>query len=349
MVSSAGSFAGAEEYLVLLMMALRDEHDFTVLVGDDTLPSALARYRGAGAAVEIVPGLSRHPSLRAVAAMVRGLKQMQPQLVHVNLTDQGDGMGTLLAARLSRCPVVATLHNAVPGRAAWRERLSRIFLRLPWRTIAVAGSVGRYLTDAGAECEVIHNGIFPPVPAVDARVQLGARPDRFVVCGLGRLHHQKGWDVLCRAAPLVIERCPTVEFVVLGEGDQAERLARMPGCQMVRFLGHRPAAASLLAGADLMVLPSRYEALPLSLMEAMFLGVPVIATTVGGVPEVVGDTALLVAPERPDELARAIVALVGDPDRRRHLAAQARSRAQNLFTAERMGRETAALYTLAVP
>lgn len=344
-VSCADTFAGAEHYLELLMGELRHEHRFTAMVAGAAPALARARFAEAGASVEVVPGLSRHSSPMGVAAMMRALERMSPELVHVNLTDQGDGMGALLAGRLSRRPVVATLHNAVPGRARWRERVSRVFLALPQRTVAVSASVGRYLAEAGVDGHmVIENGIHAPVTDADARAQLGGEPHRFLVCGLGRLHRQKGWDILCRAAMLVTEQRPDVDFVVLGEGEERSRLAAMAGCRAVRFVGHRPEAPTLLAGADLMVLPSRFEALPLSLLEAMHLGVPVIASRVGGVPEAVDDTAVLVSPEEPEQLAQAILALMEDPDRRRQLALAAKARAQRLFRADRMARQTAALY-----
>lgn len=344
-VSGAATFAGAEHYLAVLMGELRRQHRFTVLVADAAPALARARFAEAGASVEVVPGLSRHSSPAGVAAVMWALKRVGPDLVHVNLTDQGDGMGALVAGRLSRRPVVATLHNAVPGRARWRERLSRAFLGLPQRTVAVSGSVGSYLSDAAVRRHVvIENGVHAPVPAADARAQLGGQPHRFLVCGLGRLSRQKGWDVLCRAALLVSERRPDVDFVVLGEGEERPRLAAMAACAAVRFVGHRPEAPSLLAGADMMVLPSRFEALPLSLLEAMHLGVPVVASGVGGVPEAVGGTAVLVAPEDPDQLARAILALIDDPGRRCQLALAAKDRAQRLFRADRMASQTAAVY-----
>lgn len=344
-VSCAATFAGAEHYLALLMAELRHQHRFTALVGASAPALTRSRFAEAGASVRVVPGLSRHSTPAGVITMARLLRRMSPVLVHVNLTDQGDGMGALVASRLSGSPVMATLHNAVPGRGRWRERLSQAFLALPQRTVAVSTSVGRYLGDAGVNHHVvIENGIHVPVPAADARAQLGGDPHRFLVCGLGRLHRQKGWDILCRAALLVTERRPHVDFVVVGEGEERGRLAAMAGCQAVRFLGHHPAAPSLLAGADMMVLPSRYEALPLSLLEAMHLGVPVVASGVGGVPDAVGGTAVLVAPEEPEELASAIVALVDDPDRRRRLASAARARASQLFCADRMASQTAAVY-----
>ncbi|MDP9071555.1 MAG: glycosyltransferase family 4 protein [Actinomycetota bacterium] len=343
-ISTATSYGGAEHYLATIVAELADRFRFTVVVGDRAPAVAQARFEEAGADVEHVAGLGRHPSVRATSALAGILSAVDPALVHVNLTDQGDALMPLVVARALRRPLVATLHNTVPDRSGPRELLSRWSLRLPHRVIAVSDDGGRYPRDAGAAVRVVRNGIRPPAPVPDARVRLGSGTDRFVVCGVGRLHHQKGWDVLCRAAPMVLRSCPAADLVVVGEGDEREALESMPGSEHVRFLGFRPDAASLVAGADLLVLPSRYEAFGFVLVEAMLAGVPVVASRVGAVCEVVGDDAVLVAPERPDELAAAIVALATDPDRRQDLAARGRRRAQELFGAERMATQTAAMY-----
>jgi glycosyltransferase involved in cell wall biosynthesis len=166
----------------------------------------------------------------------------------------------------------------------------------------------------------------------------------FVVGGLGRLHESKGWDVLCRAAPQVREAVPSAAFVVLGEGPERGNLERMADASGVRFLGYRESAPSLIAGFDVLVVPSRFEAFGRVVAEAMHMGVPVVASEVGGLPEVVGDCGLLVPPDRPDLLARQIVRLAESPTLTADLVSRGRKRAQELFELDEMIRGTTAAY-----
>ncbi|MGH3016651.1 MAG: glycosyltransferase family 4 protein, partial [Gaiellaceae bacterium] len=200
-----------------------------------------------------------------------------------------------------------------------------------------------YARSRGLSARVVRNGLPPPKPAEGARRALGGDPG-LLVGGVGRVSPQKGWDVLCHAASLVRDDRADVGFVVVGDGEERARLAADPGCGQVRFLGYRPEASSLLAGMDLLAIPSRFEGLPLVAIEAMHAGVPVVAASVGGVPEVLGDCGVLVPPEDPRALADAILALAGDGDRRAQLADAARERARELFSPERMAAETAAVY-----
>lgn len=343
LVSAAGEFAGAERYLVVLVEALAASADFTAIV-PERAPAETERELGrAGARVERLDGLGRRPRPGIVLRLARLLHRLGPELVHVNLTDQGDGLPALLAARLAGVPAVATIHVVVPGRGPVREALSRRALAGCRALIGVSEATAAYAARNGLRVNVVRNGLPPPVAAENAREALSAEPG-FLVGGVGRLSRQKGWDVLCEAAGLVRAGRPDVHFVVVGEGEEAAALAAEPACRDVRFLGYRRGASSLLAGLDLLAMPSRFEGLPLVAIEAMHLGVPVVATEVGGVREVLGDCGVLVPPEDPPALARAIEDLARDADRRADLAARGRQRARGLFSAERMARETAAVY-----
>lgn len=347
LVSAAGEFAGAERYLVVLAEALAASHDFAAIVPEKAPPETAAELERAGARVDRLEGLGRRPRPGVVLRLARLLRRVGAELVHVNLTDQGDGVPGLLAARLAGLPTVATLHVAVPGRGPAREAVSRRALAGCRALVAVSEATAAYAARNGLRPTVVRNGLPPPVAAEGARDALSAEPG-FLVGGVGRLSRQKGWDVLCEAAGLVRAERPDAGFVVIGEGEEAAALVAEPACRHVRFLGYRPAASSLLGGLDLLAMPSRFEGLPLVAIEAMHLGVPVVATWVGGIPEALGDCGVLVPPEDPPALARAIVDLAGDPARRTELAARARERARALFSAERMGRETAALYEFAL-
>ena len=279
--------------------------------------------------------------MRLLARELRGLR---PAVVHANLAYQGDGLGPLGAGFFYDGPMVATLHLVVPGRSRWREWLSARALGRFDSVIAVSEAVERYAAGKGLSPILVLNGLPATPPDPDPRGALGLDRDRLVVGGVGRLHEQKGWDVLCRAAPLVRKELPDALFAVVGDGPERESLESIPECSEVRFLGYRSRAASLIPAFDVLAVPSRYEGLGLVPLEALFQGVPIVATSVEGLGEVLGDCAVLVPPDNPEALAAGIVRAASDPELRADLTSRGRMRAERLFTAERMAEETLAAY-----
>jgi glycosyltransferase involved in cell wall biosynthesis len=161
------------------------------------------------------------------------------------------------------------------------------------------------------------------------RDELGLSHDALVAVTVANLRSEKGIDVLLDAARLVADEGTAIHFVSAGTGFLGDELAaqqqRLGLTEHVTFLGQRSDALRLLAGADMMVLPSRQEGLPVVLMEATSVGVPIVASAVGGVPQVLEDdvSGILVAPGDPQALARAIQRVADDPDLRSRLAAGA--------------------------
>ena len=344
LVSNTGEFAGAELYLVTLVEQLSDRVRFVALLGDHAAAETRARLAEAGAEVRTIEGLRRRPTLRAVRGLARALRGLRPVVTHVNLAYQADGLTALAAGLLGRGPMIATLHLVVPGRARWRERLAARALRRFRCAIAVSEAVARYLESQGVAATLVLNGLPPTEPDPDARATLGLDREQLVVGGVGRLHEQKGWDVLCRAAPIVRRELPDAVFAIVGDGPELETLAAIPECSEVRFVGYRPRAAALIPAFDVLAVPSRYEGLGLVPLEALFHGVPIVATSIEGLSEVLGDCAVLVPPDDPEALAAGIVRAASDPELRAELAARGRERADRLFTAERMAEETLAAY-----
>ena len=210
--------------------------------------------------------------------------------------------------------------------------------------IAVSDRIGRYLDGKRAHRVVIKNAVMPPQLDARARERLGLPPGAFVVGGIGRLHAQKAWDVLCRAAELVHASRPEICFVVVGEGPERDALEREPSCSHVRFHGYVPDASSLLGGFDLLAIPSRYEGLGLVAIEGMLAGVPIVASDIEGLVEAIEESGRLVPPENASALADAILELANDPARLRTLAEQAATHARSSFPYERMIEETARVY-----
>jgi glycosyltransferase involved in cell wall biosynthesis len=167
---------------------------------------------------------------------------------------------------------------------------------------------------------------------------------------VANLRAEKGHDTLLSAARRVVRNQPEVEFLFVGDGplrgaleDQvhASGLARN-----VRFLGERSDVAALLGAADLFVLPSRSEASPNSVVEAMAAGLPVVATRVGGVPELIesGVNGMLVPPDHPDALTAVLLDLIRRPTFALKLGRAARLQVEHRFSFERMVSAFAALY-----
>jgi glycosyltransferase involved in cell wall biosynthesis len=326
-------FGGAERYLEVLLEGLAaDGAEVLVVAPAQAEPQLLSRL-AAHADMAAVPGLARRPTAPAVLAVRRSISRWRPDVVHLNLTDQGDGLGLVAATASLRRPCVLTLHNAIPGPSPTREALSAGVLRRADRVLAVSEAIGRYASSAGARVQVVHNGLAAVPAHPDPRGALGLPPEGPVVGGVGRLRAQKGFEVLGQAA-LLLDR-PGVRFVVVGDGEERHRLEE-PDCRLLELAGPREDAAALMGAFTVLAVPSRYEAFGLVAVEAMHAGIPVVASRVGGLPEVVGDAGVLVPPEDPQALAEALAGLLDDPAASARLTAAGRARAAAIFTPEAM-------------
>jgi glycosyltransferase involved in cell wall biosynthesis len=198
---------------------------------------------------------------------------------------------------------------------------------------------------------VLHNGVrdlpLVPVGVAALREQLRLADDERVIVSVGRLSHEKGQADLIRAFSALRDRA---RLVIVGDGadrQSLERMTRTLGLETsVIFVGLTTNVAPFYAMADLFVLPSLSEGSPNALLEAMACGLPIVATRVGGVPEIASDgaTALLVPPQQPLTLARAITRLLDDRSLAAQLGAAARRRVLVDYTPERRTRVLSNLY-----
>jgi glycosyltransferase involved in cell wall biosynthesis len=181
------------------------------------------------------------------------------------------------------------------------------------------------------------------------RHELAVPEGELLALTVANLRPEKALDVLLQAARLVSDASVPVRFAVVGRGPLRDALdaqhAALGLGDVVRFLGQRSDVLRLLAAADLFVLPSRQEGLPVAVMEAMAMGVPLVVTAVGEFPRLLTDhrDALVVAPEEPRALASAVSELVRDP-RLRHRLATASSSKSALFDVETCTRRVEAVY-----
>jgi glycosyltransferase involved in cell wall biosynthesis len=225
------------------------------------------------------------------------------------------------AARRSKLPTVTTVHGFT-GVGGWRGRVYEYLQRRAFRrfdaVVAVSRPLVTLLRNAGVSADRVHmipNAYAPGefIARDDARRSLGLG-DGFIAGWIGRLSQEKAPDVFVAALDLVDG---AIAGAIIGSGREAPRHS-----PRVILLGQIADAARMMKAFDVLVLSSRTEGTPMVLFEAMAAQVPVVATAVGGIPDVVSDNeALLVPPERPDALARAIEAVRDDP-------AAARTRAE---------------------
>jgi glycosyltransferase involved in cell wall biosynthesis len=238
------------------------------------------------------------------------------------------------------------------GRAIqWEQRIVATRVH---RYIAVSRGIARQLQCVfrvpAHKISVIHNAVALSEftrhanPALRANLSGGAGP---VVLTVARLDQQKGVEYLVEAAALV----PGATFLVAGEGPERGRLERRAAelglDTRVLFLGHRQDIPDLLAACDVFVLPSLFEGLALSILEAMAAGKPVIATAIEGTSEVIrdGENGLLIPPTDPTALASAVRQILGDPVRAQRLAAAGRARVQREFSTEILIERTMGVYS----
>jgi glycosyltransferase involved in cell wall biosynthesis len=218
------------------------------------------------------------------------------------------------------------VHSAYVGLNALVRRAWHASLYAFDRVLAVS-EVVRSSLPRSLRVEIVRPSLVDvETPAIDrakARKKLGVEEHTPLVIGLGRLVPVKGFDVLANAAPLL--QTKDARVLVIGDGPERERLEREPKLEL---LGSLDDAGELLAAADVVVSPSRSEGFPQAPLHAMAAAVPVVATRVGGTPEVVADreTGVLVDSEDPSALAAAIDLLLGDREHAKALGAAGKRR-----------------------
>ncbi len=289
---------------------------------------------------------------RAFRRLGRLMSRARIEVVHAHLTYAT--IWGAVAARRARVPLVATLHTLPCGGRPWsrdrvRQSLMCRLLRLGGsRVLAVSAAVRQAYAAAGLlplrRVEVLHNGIdgarfaLEPEARRAARAALGAPPSAQVLVSVAVLRPGKGIETLLAALQLMASDHPHAVAWVAGGGPLRPELERLAGslgvADRVRWLGFCRDVPRLLAAGDLFVLPSHFEAFPGALLEAMAAELPVVASAVGGIPEILGDppAGRLVPPGSARALAAAVAALLDAPPAERlALGAAGRARQQQRF------------------
>ena len=353
MLITLAEVGGAQAYVAALLPVLAEQFDVTVASrgGGPVRDAAQAHGLRFVGLRHLRRQIRPSRDLLALVELMRLLRRERPDVLHASSSKAGV-LGRL-AAFLVGVPIrIFTVHGwafgATSGRASslyrWADRLMR-----PLTTATICVSENELAAGIAAHtCDpertvVIHNAV-DVAGAPRARHQ----PGRPTLISVGRLKAPKDTATLLRA--LAMLRADGFQALIVGDGPDRpalEELVRQLGLDgRVRLEGERHDVAELLAAADVFVLSSRSEGLPVSVLEAMAACLPVVASDVGGVSELVvdGETGVLVRPGDADELAGALDGLIGDADRRRLLGHSGRERAERLFDLEEFRRAHLELY-----
>jgi len=368
------TLGGSSENTVGQMVALaRAGYDGALAAGlAESKTATVEDARRRGCRIVDVPGLGREVTpardLSALLQLIRLCRRERPAIVHTH-TSKAGFIGRL-AARIARVPVVIHQPHGHIFYGYYGSRRTSAYVALE-RLAARWSDRIVTLTDVGRD-EHLALGIgrreqFVTIPSgvpvrdlqaraplqAQARARLGLSPSAFVVLGLGRLVHVKGFDLLVEALARIAPKVRDARVVIVGDGPERNRLATQAsglGVADRLVLAGAVVVPEILAlhfaAADVFAAPARNEGMGRALVEAMALGVPVVGAAVGGIPSVIGDDVAgrVVAPDDVDGLAAVLLDLASDPRLRSKLAEAARRRAHDFSTDVADGR-LLALYT----
>lgn len=354
-----GLNVGGAEVLLRDLSASLVQRGYSVKVGYSSPGPLESDFARLNIPTRRLPRLGRVDPL-LLLRMVGLIREYQPDIVHTHLF-KSDLHGRI-AARLCRVPViVSTLHNS----DSWAPRWPLGFIygltaRLAHALIAVSEDVATYHQKFSRidpeKIVVIHNGIplerfnVSPTAGKAVREELGIAPDAPLVGIIGRLTVQKDQATFLQAAAYIARQLPGARFVIVGDGSLRSSLEAQAGelglANAAIFTGIRPDIPAVLSALDILAFSSRWEGLPVTLLEGMAAARPVVATAVDGICSVAvpGQTALLAQPGDASALAEACLALFKDPAARSRMGKAGLERVRNLYSLDSMINQTVALY-----
>jgi glycosyltransferase involved in cell wall biosynthesis len=299
-------------------------------------------------------GLPGRPNLHAAATVRRHFAAVRPDIVHTHLGDAALIGG--VAGRSLRIPVVSTIHTIEWGRDLQTRLRQEVVKRCAARVVAVSDTASRIYAERGfsrpGQLVTIRNGVDAgamPGAGKEVRRELGWSGEDLVVGMVSTLRPVKAHDVAIAAISRLSDQYPALKLLIVGGGPAWDEIARLAGPlgDRVAMVGRQTNVMRYLDAADVCLHPSHAEAFPTTLIEAMAASASVLATAVGGIPEIVedGSTGVLIPPPpSADAVARALASLLADPHRRRILGEAGRRAYEARFTAGPWVRATREMY-----
>lgn len=370
-VITKGTWGGAQRYVYELAVEAK-RRGYVVQVACGTRGEMVERLTKEGVSVVLIPGLARDVRLgsdvRALLGLMSLIRRERPTIVHTNSSKAG--LIANLAARCMGVPhILFTSHGWAWNelRPEWQRRALKVLhfatVLLAHKTVAVSESVLRdasWMQGVKHRFSLVRLGVAPLglVPRAESRLFLentvgpALHSSAFWIGALAELHPTKGLDVLIRAFVRIANEFPESVLVLIGAGEDRGRLTALAHMHhiesRVHFAGHVQNAARILSALDVFAFPSHSEALGYALLEAGQSSLPVAASRVGGIPEIVTDgVSGLLTPAGDDALlAESLRTLLSDSELRVRFGQALHNRVLTEFSRERMLDETFALYTL---
>lgn len=361
-----GNWGGAQRYVYDLALAAKASGDEVVVAHGEgrALPDKL---QAAGIKTTFIPALGRdiNPLLDTTVffSFYKLFQQEQPDVVHLN-SPKASGLGALAGRLVGIKKIIYTAHGWAfnETRPVWQKVVIRF---LSWLTIVLCHQViviaqseldqAPALTQRGAKkIKLIYNGLAPPVFLNRAEARASLDPEvkegDIWLGTIAELHPNKGLSYGLIAMVKLKTSQPNRRWLIIGEGEKRAELEKLIGelglTDQVKLIGARIEAAKYLPAFDIYFCPSVKEGLPYVLLEAGAAGLPVVATTVGGIPEIISDghSGLLVSPAQPQALAQALQQLLANPTLRTQYGQNLKHKVETDFGLDRMLAETRQLY-----
>lgn len=361
-IASGDRWAGAEVQLATLLRALARRGDLSLCAIVLNEGCLAAEIRECGIQVNVIPEREEN-FIGILRKASRYLSNISTDVLHGH-GYKANVLAALLAQWLTIPSVVRTEHGLpepFQGKKRLKQRLARglDYLVARYATKAVISVTGELAAHLSRQLDprkviTIHNGIemqrvHSRLTSEQAKELLGILPGESVVGTAGRLEPIKRLDMFLLTASHLLRTLPKTKFLIVGEGMEEFRLRRLVvdlGIrEQVRFLGHRTDIYDVLRAMDVFLLTSDHEGLPMVLLEALNLGLPIVAREVGGIPEVLqgGTNGILVSSATAEALAEACISILSNASQRQRLAKGASDRALD-FSAEKTADATCKLY-----